>query len=335
MARRAALIAATVAVLLAGLASGGTTPNSALLRRYAPILVLHPEEQLAPVAADGFLADSDLTVKGEDGTWAPVAIPLAGAPRAARLDQRLCRAIDGPDATPCYVAAQAEHDVTPTVYGAVFRTRTRIALQYWLFYPFNPYEFVAPELKPSEVSGGYWLKGLRPFNPYEQSTTAGRFWQAHEGDWEAVTVLLDAKERPLLVGLSRHCSGVKRTWARVPRKGAHPLVHVALGSHANYFGVATRPLDRRCWPPEALAVYDAYGVTLLDRTGSGRTVVPRVVQVRAGVPTWMRYRGAWGEAQYVGFPGVAPLAFGAGPVGPAFHALWRRPVATPLAWPPG
>ena len=30
----------------------------------------------------------------------------------------------------------------------------------------------------------------------------------------------------------------------------------------------------------------------------------------------------------------APLRYGTGPRGPAFHKLWRQPIATVLAWPP-
>ena len=34
-------------------------------------------------------------------------------------------------------------------------------------------------------------------------------------------------------------------------------------------------------------------------------------------------------------PNNAPFGFGLGPSGPAFHALWRDPVKTVLAWPRG
>jgi hypothetical protein len=287
--------AAALVVAVAAVATPtARTPDAKLLARHRPVVVLHPDEQLSPVAVDGFLADSDLTVQAADGAWEPTATALPQAPKS--------------DATACYAAAQAAHGTVPTVYGAVFRFRTRIALQYWLFYPFNPYEQVAAQ---------------------------GRFWQAHEGDWELVSVVLDARERPVLAGLSRHCSGVRRAWSRVPRRGSRPVVYVALGSHANYFGPATRPLDRACWPTEALAVFDAYEMKPVDRAARGRTVAPRVVPVRAASPGWMRYRGAWGEAQYVGFPNIDPIAFGSGPQGPAFHDAWRTPIRTLLAWPVG
>ena len=181
-----------------------------------------------------------------------------------------------------------------------------MALQYWLFYPANVLTL---------------------------ASRAGLFWQSHEGDWEAVTVLLDAAERPLAVGLSEHCAGTRRDWARVPRRGTRPVVYVALGSHANYFTPGRKPLDRSCWPKEALAVYDAYKVPLVDSAGRGRTVSPAVIRVTASSPSWMAFAGTWGEDQYVRFPGVDPLRFGAGPTGPAFHALWRKPVATVLGWP--
>ncbi len=277
-----------------------------LLARYAPVLVLHPDERLAPVPVDGFLADSDLQVRSPDGTWQASTTSLRQVGPASRLDQRLCRAVDGPAALDCYAAAEQVHAAAPTVIGAVFRTRDRIALQYWLFYPANILSI---------------------------SSARGLFWQSHEGDWEAVTVLLDTRERPIVVGLSEHCAGVRRDWARAPHRGSRPVVYVALGSHANYFTPGKKPLARSCWPKEALAVADAYKVPLLDSAARGRTVVPTVSRVTAAAPSWMAFAGTWGEDQFVHFPDVAPLRFGAGPRGPAFHELWRRPVATVLAWP--
>ena len=303
-----AVLAATLALLAAAGAADAdpVTLDARLLARYAPALVLHPQEMFAPVPVDGFLADSDLLAKDASGAWAPLASSLAAAPAGSRLDQRTCDAIDGPAATPCYAGAQAAHPSATTTYGAVFRTPTHVALQYWLFYPFN---------------------GWSPTVP------AGSFWQAHEGDWEAVTVLLDRREQPQLVGLTRHCGGIARAWSRTPRLDGRPVVWVSIGSHANGFGPGVVAQDRRCWPDVALAVYDAYKQLLVDHAARGRTLTPRVISVRATQPAWMRFPGSWGGDQYVGFPEVAPFRFGAGPKGPAFHELWRRPVALPLSWP--
>ena len=225
-----------------------------------------------------------------------------------RYDQRLCRSIDGPASLDCYASADRAHAEPPAVYGSSFRVGTRIVLEYWLFYPFDLYSVTDPP---------------------------GDFWQDHEGDWEAVAVVLDAAAKPLLVGTSRHCGGARRDWANVARKGTHPLVYVALGSHANYFGPGELPLDRRCWPNVALAVYKAYGVELRDHVAAGPAISPAVVSLTASSPAWVTFAGRWGETQYVHFPQNDPLAYESGPPGPAFHALWRKPVATVLGWPRG
>ena len=47
----------------------------------------------------------------------------------------------------------------------------------------------------------------------------------------------------------------------------------------------------------------------------------------------MTFPGSFGETQYVHFPNNEPIPFGAGPRGPAFHALWREPFRTPATWP--
>ncbi len=228
---------------------------------------------------------------------------------AGHYDQRLCKSIDGPVALDCYANADAAHAKQPAVYGAVLRRGNRIALEYWLFYAFDL---------------------------YSPTATPGEFWQDHEADWEAVAVLLDAKQTPLLVGTSRHCGGARRDWSKVTKRGTRPVVYVALGSHANYFTVGRSLLASRCWPPVALAVFKAYGVPLLDRTGAGTMIASApIVPISASSPSWMSFAGAWGETQYVHFPKNAPFAYGLGPRGPAFHALWRDPVTTVLGWPRG
>jgi hypothetical protein len=62
----------------------------------------------------------------------------------------------------------------------------------------------------------------------------------HEGDWETVAVYLQG-ENPHSVLFSQHGAGYMRRWESVRktvdsegRSGTHPLVYVALGSHANY-----------------------------------------------------------------------------------------------------
>jgi len=288
---RVAPLAVLVLALGASLAAASdrTAPTPAqLLRRHAPVLVLHPSERFRPVAVDGFLADADLL--------------------GDHYDQRLCRSGEGPAALDCYASADAAHPSAPTAYAAAFRSGRTIVLEYWLFYPFDLYS---------------------PTDP------PGEFWQDHEGDWEAVAVELDAAGRPLAVGTSRHCGGARRAWTRIQKRGAHPVVYVALGSHANYFAPGEAPLERRCWPDVANRIFDAYKLTLRDHVAAGPVLRLRIVPVTATAPPWMAFAGRWGETQYLHVPSNEPFAYGLGPVGPAFHALWRRPLATFLGWPRG
>lgn len=304
-----ALVAVTLLSVLAGSASARWDVSSldGLLARHVPILVLHPAERLRPVAVEGFLEDSDLQTKTATG-WEKVDGPLPAGGRELRLDQRLCRAVEGVPATSCYVTAQAAHGTRSVVYGAAFRRGRRIVLQYWLWYPWNAY---SPTVPPGDI------------------------WQVHEGDWESVSLILDARGSPLVVGLSSHCGGTRRAWSKAPRRGLRPLVYVALGSHANVFRPGPRRLDPACWTPQVIAVIEAYGAQPVDRSGKGRLLSPKLVRVTATSPAWMRFAGTWGEDAYVHFPGNDPILYGTAPRGPAFHTQWRRPVAEVLSWPLG
>jgi Vacuolar protein sorting-associated protein 62 len=303
----AAVVAAFVVVPAAGGAPAQAPGLGTLLARHIPILVLHPAERFAPTTVDGFLADADLQRLTPAG-WenVPETLPVGG--RDHRLDQRLCRAIEGVAAASCYASAEAAHGAAPVVYGAAFRSGRRIALQYWLWYPFNAYSPTVP---------------------------AGELWQVHEGDWESVSVILDARGRPLLAGYSQHSEGQRREWARVQKQGQRPRVFVALGSHANYFTVGRHRFDPRVVEPVLISVIRQKGLEPVDRTGPGRVVRPRLVRVTATTPSWMAFAGAWGEDAYIRVPPSEPTRYGNGPPGPVFHEQWRRPVADVSGWPRG
>lgn len=303
--------AVTAAVAFTSAAGGSATASPSLptlLTRHTPVLVLHPAERFRPVLVDGFLADSDLTQRTSAG-WVKVEGTLPSGGADLRLDQRLCSAIDGPAASPCYASAEAAHGSGPVVYGAAFRAQGRIDLQYWLWYPYNDYSPTVP---------------------------AGEFWQVHEGDWEAVSVVLDSSGKPLVAAYSQHSKGKRREWAKVPKRGARPLVYVAIGSHANYFASGTQRFDPRVVEPLFSSLIRQAGLTPADHTGKGAVVRPRLVRVTATSPGWMTFAGRWGESEYIRSPGGQPVALGgAGPRGPAFHAQWQRPVTEAMSWPRG
>jgi Vacuolar protein sorting-associated protein 62 len=308
--RRLVILAAFVALLGVVPAAGGEPESSpsprVLLARYAPVLVLHPAERFAPVPVDGFLADSDLQRRTANG-WEQVGGPSPAGGADHRLDHRACRAVEGVAATPCYAASRAARG-RPVAYAAGFRVGNRIALQYWLWYPFNAY---SPTVPPGEL------------------------WQVHEGDWESVSVIFDLRGKPLLAGVSQHSEGERRAWSRVEKAGARPRVYVALGSHANYFTAGKHRFDPRVVEPILITVIRQKGLEPVDRTGRGRVVRPRLVPVTAASPSWMTFAGAWGEDAYLRVPPSEPVRYGNGPPGPAFHEQWRKPVADVLEWPRG
>jgi hypothetical protein len=259
------------------------------------------------VPVDGFVADSDLQRKTPTG-WEAIGGPLPAGGADLRLDQRSCAAIEGPLASPCYAQSEEAHAAPSVMYTVAFRTRTRIVLEYWLFYPYDDYSPTVP---------------------------AGDVWQVHEGDWEAVSVVLDRAGTPLFAGYSEHSSGKRRDWARVPKRGSHPFVYVALGSHANYFRRGTVPLDPRTIEPTLIALIAAQGVKPVEHTGGGALIRPRAIPVTSTMPAWMTFAGNWGETAYVHVPNNAPIAVGLGPRGPAFHRQWRLPVKEVSSWPLG
>jgi hypothetical protein len=294
------LLASAIAAVAASAAVASPTPTAALLHRHLPVLVLHPQERFGPSPVEPFLAGSDL-LRREGAAWLP---HVGGLPAAVgggfRLDVRGCSAGQGLSALDCYTTLTG----VATTYAAVHRLSRRTVLQYWLFYPYNLWSPVLPQ--------------------------SADFWQAHEGDWELVSVVLDEREQPLAAAASRHCAGVRRAWAGVPKRGGRPVVYVSLGSHANGFRSGTAVVEPRCWPREGVAVFQAYGVAMLDHAANGRLVSPHVVPVTALRPAWMRFAGTWGEDQYAHFP-TATFRFGAGPTGPRQKAAWRDPLSV-LNW---
>lgn len=293
------------------------TPGQ-LLQRFEPVVVLHPQERFAPVAVDAFLADARLEQRTPEGAWAPVATtgalpsanPCSSRP-CWRLDHAGCSIAGGVSSVECYAASEATRGPPTVVYGAVRTQRNRIALQYWYWYS---YDFWSGEHPPTDY-----------------------VWQAHEGDWEAVVVLLTRAGKPLLAGYSQHSCGKRRAWSRVPKTGrTHPLVYVALGSHANYFRGGDQPMDLRpqCYDPAGAGILRAALPRVLDRMGNGRRIPTRLVRVTASSPTWMRFAGAWGETSLF-HAGEQTFTYGTGPAGPASHDVWIDPIGTLARWPAG
>ena len=318
---RAALVAALALLVVPPSAPGATDATGAeLLARYEPVLVLHTAERFTPVAVDGFLQSAQLEERLPGGGWsgAPMSLPTTDPPGCTerpcwRLRFPGCSAGTGMAQVDCYAAAPAAVS-GPAVYGAALRRAGRIALQYWYWY-----------------ADDFWSGRYPP---------SDEVWQAHEGDWEVVTVVLTVRGAPLFTGYSQHECGKRRAWSRVPKSGTHPIAYVALGSHANYYAPGAQPLDLReqCYDPVGAAILRAdLGGVVLDRLGGGKRLARLpIVLLTPRAPAWLAFPGAWGEANLFHAPDpVNTRVAGAGPLGPRFHAVWRDPVGTVLRWPTG
>ena len=313
---------ATVAVAAAFVATAdardGLSPDD-LLALYQPVTVFDRTEAFSPTSVDDFLADADLQ-RSENGSFVPAEMPPGGLPVHGdgwRLDHRGCSPSAGLAAVACYRAA--EHGPS-TVYGRHDVRGGTIVLQYWYFYNDN---FWSLQYPPSDVA-----------------------WQAHEGDWEVVTVVLDEEQHPLRAAYSQHCTGERRAWADVQKQGGtHPIVYVATGSHANLFAPSfpplLHPIDLGCYPEEIRVILRNNGITPVDFLiptqnrvlGPGTTAIERI---HDNSPRWLRFPGTWGEAQFIRIPpplGPGVVAFGASPTGPQDHDVWTDPLGTIAGYP--
>jgi hypothetical protein len=144
------------------------------------------------------------------------------------------------------------------VYGHARKdSQGRLWLQYWLFYYYNDFQLLG-------------------------SIGAGK----HEGDWELAQVRLNASEQPEQVIFSQHKEAESKPWASVKKSGTSPLVYVARGSHANYFGAGSH----------------FTGVWLDQADGKGPQIAPTLEVLNDSTPAWVLWPGAWGDTKATGSP---------------------------------
>ena len=253
-----------------------------LLHRYQPVTVLDPLEQFAPTEVNGFVNDSVLEIQTAPKVWSvaranPTLATLPTQPAQScidaglasdcyRMNQAACSPADGTTGVACYNNAEQAGDPRSVVYGAGRPQAAQDRAEYWYFYYDDFYSYDYP---PDDL-----------------------FWQAHEGDWEVVSVVLDrGTQQPLYAAYSQHCTGERRAWDDLDRIGTHPVDHIAIGSHANLFDAGIHPVATQCIPPAALQILAANGLPApVDRAGAGQTFGP--ASVAGATPTAIRRVGS-------------------------------------------
>jgi hypothetical protein len=152
--------------------------------------------------------------------------------------------------------------------------------------------------------GGQWLQYWLYYAYQDQDRGIVRSGR-HEGDWELVQFRVDAGGRPVEAVYGQHAGAERCGIGEVQRRGGHPVVYAAHGSHASYLRAGTRD---RLWPDPND-----------EADGRGRVTTPRVVEITRTSPAWMRRSTPWGDSRGSRF--VPPEQDS--PLGPAFQpARW-------------
>ena len=305
--RLAAAIASGILAVLAlpVAANADLEDEQTLADRYAPVvrLVDQPEEcgpgePFEPTDVGVLFGDRTVALRGP---WNPTDLVKIG-PTADDISGLYEYHLDfpgsalDPGCTYELWARRITKGSEPTVYAHVASDpadRDRIALQYWIFYPFNDFN------------------------------------NKHEGDWEMIQLDFTgadaaaalAADHPDEVGYSSHEGAERAEWGDAKLEvvdGTHPVVYPAAGSHANKYT-----------PALYVGSSAEAGVGCDDTQGPHRELrpvvrtIPSDPQAAAGGFPWITFEGRWGELQ---------KAFFNGPTGPNLKQQWTEPLTWSDGW---
>jgi hypothetical protein len=305
------------------------TPVTALrdlAEQYAPHLRFDSDEQFLPVDVDRFLAEDD-----EGGHRAcdregiePDCHPISGYADLSREDEfidfaggaRLGRDLFDRD---------NRLKLPRRIYVHLTETDGRLHFGYWWFLRYN----VSPWQSRRNCLPGLTLGETTCFD--------------HEGDWEGVTVTLaggagaGARTRydptewhPITMTFAAHAANVRWRWDQIEREGGragHPVVYIALGSHAAYPARCDDDCNQRLAGkdlPEGRFDGD------LD-WGHDETAccIPLPVTPEGTGAAWNAFRGRWGTARCIMLAKICSQS--EGPRSPSFQARFKDPDGTTFA----
>jgi len=265
------------------------TVESYLAEKFAPVIHLHPDEALLPVGIEYALNNSELLLKKDgsvqlvDHSPTPESLSRYNSSDSRYFLDNIHGGIDDTGVIDHFKSLRG--DLPPVVYARVISggNASSKIVQYWFYYPFN--------------NG--------PLN-------------SHEGDWEMIQVRLEGEEA-ISASYSQHFSGQTAQWKDVLLRDEHPIVYVALGSHANYFrsyqGVLGGQSDKVSGSGQTLEP-DNYQLVLLGELGD-----------HPASQGWLDFSGRWGEWGGTG----DELRGRRGPSGPGHGDNWEK-WGNPLQW---
>ena len=276
--------------------------EQALAERFAPVVRVvrqdvecGPGEPYRPTDVELILGDPSVALVGPwsggtEGMVGPTAQDLSAGLFGYHLDMPGNPLEAGCDYEEWTRAIAS--DSSPTVYAHVVTEEgvgDRLALQYWLFYPFNDYT------------------------------------NKHEGDWELVQLIFAATspedalgQSPLEIGYSQHEGMEVAQWDDPKLEivdASRPVVYPAAGSHANFFESA---LFLGTSAEQGFGGDDTRGPS--EDVDASVAVIPSEPAAARDEFPWIAYQGRWGQLEE---------SFYNGPTGPNMKQSWTHPVTYP------
>jgi hypothetical protein len=289
-----------------------SSAREAVAKRWAPLVLLDPQEHYRPLPADCFIAHSMLDwARGSRRDELAPSGEVDGAKLGqGKYSETVTDGACSPE-KPCVFTSRSHtrpHDGNrPRLRGRqgfyfdvdnLFRVGIRGNTDQGPIFTGTPVYF---ELVDRRFVTYWFFYGFSA--PAALAYPGGFNSAAHEGDWERITVRLDSLDLPLEVAYFEHGGApLILPWSSVSKLDGHPVVFSAQGSHASY--------------PRADVYPDNF-----DRTRAG-FIWPtwdEVADVRK--QPWYGFGGAWGRVgRYSDFTG---------PLGPS---TYKRPA--PCGWMP-
>src|SRR5713101_5083793 len=172
-----------------------------MVQAYTPLLHFADGEKFYPTSVEYIISSSTLMQRNADGT----STTVDSAPTPTTLGSRTSPTMFLNNKLGDMNAIAADYTAKAAAsgyfaYAHISSLGSSTVVQYWLFYSYNNGQL-----------------------------------NDHQSDLEVVEVFLDGQGTPTQALYSQHLAGETASWSDVETQGGHPVVYVALGSHANYF----------------------------------------------------------------------------------------------------
>ena len=316
--------------------------NLELARKFAPVLRMHPEERFLPQGVEALIDNAILTYADEDlpgvaalvGTVTPdMLAPDILDGYKDELAPELANQYDGANwylDVPNDIREEPQTEYPPKIYAAVRMQSGRLYLQYHMFYYYDHLNTGLLQDKCVELVKGIdeVVATLAAVFGYS-SGVDGIPCEPHEADWEFlqlefenddVSDILDQDDLPKRLAYSQHYWNEDSDFEDIPTVRRHPIVYVAHGKHASFFGpdpylltdnlagddpwsvaaIQDRISDRGAeLLPPALSDYANPCPDGILGSGAVCTHTYELELIDEQVP-WVAFEGGWGESKYTG-----------------------------------